>query len=114
MTFCDHEKQLVIFPQAESLSHASKVCETHGGSLVVPQSEEENKRVLDLLVKHKTKCMGDDQTNTNKDEVAWLGLRRIGMEWQDRTGGHFLTPQNYSNWRHNGVQYESGCANMDK
>ena len=74
MTFCTHEKQLVIFPQAESLSHASKVCETHGGSLVVPQSEEENRRVLKLLVKHKTKCMGEALTESCRRQLLAGGV----------------------------------------
>ena len=113
MIFCQREKQLVIFPQPEALSIATQICEIHGGSLVVPQSEQENKKVMELLMKHKTKCMDNYGTTVNKDKAVWLGLQRIGMNWQDRTSGYFLTPNNYSNWRHNGVQYEQGCAYMD-
>ena len=112
MIFCRHEKQLVVFTQPQTLTHASYLCEIHGGSIVVPQSAEEDKRVIKILLKHELKCMRHS-ASINKGKASWLGLQKQGTNWRDKTRGYFLTPENYSNWLLNDVQSQYGCAFMD-
>ena len=110
--FCRHENRLVVFSKPETLSNAQHACEIHGGSLVVPRSEDENKKVIEILLKHKAECLSESES-ISKGKSVWLGMERNEKNWQYMTTGHFLTPKNYSNWRHNDLMFRYACAFMD-
>lgn len=110
--FCDDIKShIVIFPEPQTFKYANHMCQIHGGSLIVPHSDDKNGNIMDLLVEHKSKCMNKELTDTlNEGKAAWLGLQRIGYEWYDMTNSSLLTSSSYSNWIQNGVQVDRGCA----
>ena len=53
---CRIEKQIIVFPQKKYRKQATSVCEKHGGSLIVPNSEQENKEIIELIKQYKQCC----------------------------------------------------------
>ena len=111
---CAEMESLVIFPQPTSIVHATYVCEVHGGSLLAPQSHEENLQMENILLLHKKVCMGKKSGDlANEGKSAWLGLERKGYEWYYSNDGPSLSTSNYSRFVQNGVQGTKGCAFMN-
>jgi hypothetical protein len=101
MTFlCKKEKQIIVFPQKKYRKEATSICEKHGGSLIVPNSEIENTEIINLIKPYKHCCSLQSSCNiTNKqmketwdyscnvdEPVAWLGLRKFNSTWYEQNG----------------------------
>ena len=111
-----NKKQFIIFPKRLLYSVAVRLCAAYGGTIVTPESEEENSEVFDVLLKHRGICL-DEFTVTKDPEMGiWLGLQKDDNEWMIPKEDRQMTPLNYSNW--GGVKwtdaYDSKCATMNK
>ena len=110
---CEERKQLTIFPQPTSFSHASYMCQMYGGELVVPRSEIQNDEVIKLLLKHRNACMNQKEgSSITEGKSIWLGFERVGYEWVTMTDRIALTTLNFSKLIQSGVQMEMGCTFM--
>ena len=48
------------------------MCEVHGGNLVTPTSGEHQKQILNILTKHRGKCLSEkDSLNNGKATFYW-------------------------------------------
>ena len=119
--FCAKQKQMIIFPKPRSLLEGSLLCIAHGGFPIIPQSDEENKLVFDIVSQHKRSCMVNKAVNgINTGKVVWLGLYKYDSTWYDFSQVDFFSTEHgnvstpsYTKW---GAKYgfahtfEKGCA----
>ena len=77
--FCRNNIQHVIFPEKMKVSEAETICKIHGGKLAVPKSNDESKKILDIVAKHKKKCL--ENPNSEFENAVWLGARKINHQW---------------------------------
>ena len=110
-----NKKQLIIFPKRLLYSVANRLCAAYGGTIVTPESEEENSEVFDVLLKHRGVCL-DEFTVTKDPEMGiWLGAQKKDEKWVVPTEDKQMLPLNYSNWK--GVRwtdsYDPICATMN-
>ena len=97
--FCKVEKLYLIYPKRMSINMARSFCNAHGGNLAAPASFDENKKVMDIIIKHKDVC--DDANPQNPDnagKVAWLGLERIESEWYMTNSDGYPVAPKFLNW----------------
>ena len=109
--FCEAEKRLIIFPTRKPLSMAKSICTIHGGKIVTPSSDKENKEVIEVVKKHHKNCI--DTKNTNKrnwGKLTWLGVKRSDAVWYDVQGDDLRQPINYSRWLTHFYKNNVDCA----
>ena len=114
----ENKKKFFIFPKRQLLDVANKTCSSHGGSIVTPESEMENTKILNMLLQHREACI-DEFTVTKDDDLGiWLGLQNYNNQWRrvnDEDAGHGrLNYENWSgnNWKDNISSYK--CVAMNK
>ena len=109
---CRKESLFVVFPHPAGIHQANKICQIHGGSVVVPRSKEENDKFFEILEEHNSTCQNTELFGEiSKGKFAWLGLEKHGKVWRDAATKEMLKPKkHFSNWMGNGVQSEHGCA----
>ena len=61
--FCETEKRLVIFPTRLPLHVAEDLCEIHGGKIVTPYTDFENKKVVEIVNQHYASCIDPKMTD---------------------------------------------------
>lgn len=74
-SLCVKEKEYFIFPEKVLYSTAHDPCAVHGGKVVVPESMEESKKILNIVNKHKEQC--SDPFNENFGSPIWLGVKKL-------------------------------------
>ena len=104
--FCKAERKLAIFPQRRSFQGAKSLCKIHGGKLVVPLSSSDNKKILDILSKHRRTCLEGGNV-LDKGHATWLGMERYHREWYDKDSTGQLQLINYTHWN------MERCTNTD-
>ena len=105
--FCDQERELVVFPDSQSFVAAQETCSSHGGTLVVPNSEEEDKMIINMMKNHAAKCFPKNRAFINVGKVIWLGLEIYNNTWFRKVDGK-RSPLNYTNW--DTQDWDDGCA----
>ena len=95
--FCDQRKTLVVFPEKTSFDGAKELCDIHGGTIVVPFSETEEKEILDILEKHKESCLFPSN-KLQEGKVVWLGMEKRERRWYTPNTANKPNPLNYTNW----------------
>ena len=107
--FCENSQtKYVIFPEKMRFSEAKNLCKVHGGDLSLPKSDQESKKILDIVSKHKAKCTrNSDSTNEN---AVWLGARKIGHRWYSLNSDKIL---NYTKITYPKSNPDSDCANLN-
>ena len=90
-TLCENSNELFVFVKLVSLAAARSLCYVHGGNIFTPDSEEENKELIDLANQYKSRCE-DKETKT----IVWLGLKKIDNIFHD--DGNKATETKNSNW----------------
>ena len=66
--FCDSKKKLFFFPGKRTRKSAEFLCGAHGGSVVTPESKQENEKVLQMYFENRQDC-----TQENTDVLGWIG-----------------------------------------
>lgn len=66
---CVSAKKLLFFPGRLRLNRALNLCAAHGGWIVVPDSPEENLRVLNMYKENSEGCKQDGM-----NVIGWLGV----------------------------------------
>ena len=109
---CEPERKLIIFPKRLPLLVAKDTCEIHGGKVVTPYTDEENKEVIEIVKKHHNNCVDPKTTEKrNWGKLTWLGLKRENAEWFDiGENGTILNSINYSNWNTHHYADNIDCA----
>ena len=109
--FCFKQSQYVIFTEKATYTDAKEICEIHGGSLSIPRSEGENQEILDVVLRHKQKCMGKlDISNQN---AVWIGARMINFKWyEDKSTSSAVHSLNYTNFSSSPSSGDLDCAYM--
>ena len=77
--FCENQKSLVIFPKKVLLEEAQKTCKIYGGDIVVPNSDQESKQLLNIVSKHKKSCTIN--SNAQSEHAVWLGAKKVNHKW---------------------------------
>lgn len=67
---CSSSETWVFFPGRRRLDHATSLCESHGGWIVTPNSQEENSDALKIYKDNLDKCKQEGSTS-----IGWLGVR---------------------------------------
>ena len=129
LTFlCQEQKKIIISTQKQTFKKARDICQIHGGRLVVPKSEEENKEVMKLLAKHESPCLVQESCKESKtnnwdcyidEPVTWIGLKQKGKIWfeldKPNMTDEYTEELNYTNWDSSGTASGWGdaeCAYM--
>ena len=117
--FCKEAKEYIVFPERYSSAQAMSKCATISGNMVAPESEEENAKVHNILLKHKENCLEKIESSSvfNYGKSIWLGVVKRKEKWfkLNYNVKQMYTKQNYTNW---GKEYkfaykmEDGCAYM--
>ena len=96
--FCEQQPMLFIIPQKNAFKKAKTLCEIHGGSLVIPESDDDQDEIFNILSRHRTACL--DKTDTlNKGKAIWLGMERIQKKWYTRDfKNNQIQLINYTKW----------------
>ena len=89
--FCKKNKRFFIVPQRRPLISAIDMCSTHGGTLVTPESDDENRSVREIVSKHRRKCSTKFLTKTENGMGIWLGLDKISSNWYKKRINTFLS-----------------------
>ena len=76
---CTEQNQYVIFPQKLRYPEAKEMCAIHGGSLALPKSATENKAIIDIIFKHKDKCV--DDKSGDEGNAVWIGAKKTRHKW---------------------------------
>jgi len=76
---CNTQKKLVIFPKMVTFSQAKDMCRIHGGNIAVPTSKTESSEMINIVMKHKEKCIA--KRNATKNMVTWIGTRKRNKKW---------------------------------
>ena len=50
---CNNDPKYLIFPRKMRFSEGQMTCEIHGGAIAVPKSDQESKKILDIVSKHQ-------------------------------------------------------------
>ena len=79
--FCSKLHQYIIFPERVRYPEAKELCEIHGGNLVVPKSEKENREVMDVVIGYGSACI--DELKSNDTGAVWIGARKMNNKWYD-------------------------------
>ena len=96
-SLCERKKTMVIFPEKTSFEGAKSVCDIHGGKLVTPFSQREEKEVIDILEQHKEACL-DQTTNLQQGKAIWMGMERKNKVWYAHDTHDQMKTLNYTNW----------------
>ena len=80
-SLCSAQQKYIIFPEKLRYPEAKETCETHGGNLAVPKSEEENKKIVDIVFKHKKSCI--DNENLTDGSAVWIGAKMVDRKWYE-------------------------------
>ena len=114
-SFCNINYKFVIFPERVKYSKAKETCTTHGGSVAVPQSEKDNKLLLEIARKHKNSCIVGD------GRVAWIGAEKVNGIWHkvssDEHHRTYTTSQphlNFTKFLRLSSRLNSDCAYLQK
>ena len=96
--FCGKKSKLFVFPQRSAFKKAKALCQIHGGSLVIPETDYDQEKIFSILSRHKTKCLDTSNTLAKGKEI-WLGMERIRRKWYkyDFKNKQFRSI-NYTNW----------------
>ena len=96
LALCSLHRQYVIFPEKVRYPEAKENCEIHGGTIAVPQSEEENNKIMDIVFKHMDTCI--DKEKLTDGNAVWIGAKKVNHKWYEvgatNTIGRLL---NYTN-----------------
>ena len=70
----------------------------HGSSIVIPESNVDQEKIINIISNHKTACL--ETTNTlAKGKFTWLGMERIQRKWyKNDLKDKNLHSINYTNW----------------
>ena len=97
--FCRPQRRLIIFPKRQPLYVAKSLCTIHGGKIVTPYSDKDNREIMDIVEKHYDNCIRTKNTEKrNWGKLVWLGLKRNDGVWYDAKGNEVIKRINYSNW----------------
>ena len=77
-----NNKQFLIFPKRQLRSVAIRTCSSHGGTIVTPESIDENNKVLSVLNKHKRICLNEFTVTKDPEMGVWLELEKYENEWK--------------------------------
>ena len=80
-TFLNKKKKYVIFPQMFMRQGAKRICSLHGGSIVAPESDQENLEVLNVLLKHENACLDESSMDSLSLTGTWMGLDKLDKKW---------------------------------
>ena len=94
---CRKDQTFVIFPTPQRLHSAFETCKVHGGEIVLPQTIDENNKILDVIKVHKHKCMNGVQ-DTDGPIAIWLGLQNFRLHTLNENGTYHKTLMPFSNW----------------
>ena len=92
--FCKQYKELVIFPSRMSYREATRMCHIHGGQVLVPESQHENRNALDILARHNITCM--NKAALSMGQGLWLGYAHMEKDPADVTTNTGTTFTKYS------------------
>ena len=115
-TFCKESKGYIIFAEKLSFSQATTKCASIGGNVIYPESQYENKKVIDILSKHTESCAQKPTSALfSIGKLTWLGVVKRKSQWYQMTYDvkRNYKSINYTNW---GSEYkwayalEDGCA----
>ena len=79
--FCFQKTQYFIIPEKLRYAEARKNCETHGGSLALPRSENELKDILEVVNEHGDTCIGNEILL--QDSATWIGAKKFNYSWHE-------------------------------
>ena len=108
-TFCNNITEYVIFTKKMKFSEGKTICKINGGNLVVPKSDQESQKILNIVSKHKKICT--QNSDSKKENAVWIGATKIDHKW------HYLfdnpsdgTPLNYTKILNTRTTPYSNCA----
>ena len=95
-TLCLKNSPYVIFPQKLRYLEAKEICEIHGGHIALPKSEAENRKILELVIKHKNTCLSND--TSHEEKVVWIGAKKADGQWyKTDSNKNTIMPLDYTN-----------------
>ena len=89
--FCQDTKHFIIFPRKVALGNAKMTCKVHGGKVAVPSTKEENDLMVSIAMKHKEKCIVDE------NKISWIGVIRRNHVWYEFDNNKTIG-ESYSNF----------------
>ena len=110
--FCEPQNTFAIFPQRTAYLNSKNLCEIHGGKLVVPTSDADQKKILNILSRHKRACI-DTQNELLKGKAIWLGMERKRAVWYKADSINMFRPINFTKWNPDGCTKENCGLNLN-
>lgn len=99
----DDFTNIVVFPERIERKEATQLCLSFGASVVLPQTETENKAITELAGKFRQICEAENQSG----KTIWLGIESNGNLWLDSRN---QTPISYSNFITGSGRGDDNCA----
>ena len=84
----------IFFPGRRTRDYAEDLCGAHGGWVVVPRSQQENKEVQDMYNINADQCR---IPGSDIDMVGWLGIVSIETKMYISQYGNILYNASYTN-----------------
>ena len=111
---CQPIKKHIIFPKAVTLKDAEILCHVHGGRIATPTSEEENDQMIEIVKKHKEKCL-DLSNPLQQKRSLWLGMKQINNTFYKMNFNTIIGTPTYTRWDQYTPFYPNlGCAFMQE
>ena len=77
--FCNTSTKYVIFTEKMRFSEGMTLCKIHGGSLAVPESDQDSHKILNIVSTHKNICTQD--SDSKQEDAVWIGAKKINDKW---------------------------------
>ena len=106
---CRNDPKFLIFPRKMRFSESQMTCEIHGGDIAVPKSDQESKKILDIVSKHQRQCIKN--SDLKNEDAVWLGAKKIDGKWYHLNATRSQDPLlNYTKLDDATISSYSNCA----
>ena len=90
--FCDSSETWMFFPGRRRLSQALDLCTAHGGWIVVPNSQKENTKAMNIYKDNIKSCKQE-----GLEEIGWLGVNYYAKNYYIPKSNKFVKT-NFNNF----------------
>ena len=91
--FCNPPEKLLFFPGRRRLDQATKLCETHGGWIVAPNSPQENIIVSKMYNQNAEGCQQE-----GSESIGWLGVKYYNRKYLARRSDKITDTLSFNNF----------------
>jgi hypothetical protein len=112
---CEKTKEYIMFPEAVDLNNAQSLCHAQGGTIATPITQEENSQLMEIVQKHKSKCLAHSNP-LQEGRSLWLGIKPINetvyyITNNKKNSSSGMVTSGYTNWdRYTPFYPNLGCS----